>query len=162
MHTTLLGGLTPSAFMRRHWQKRARLIRQALPGFDGVLTRDELFALAGRDDVESRLVIRSGSARNAKWSLERGPFRRADLRKLPPANWTLLVQGVDLHLDAAAALLQRFAFIPYARLDDLMISYAVPGGGVGPHFDSYDVFLMQGPGRRRWRTSAQTDLWLRP
>jgi 50S ribosomal protein L16 3-hydroxylase len=161
MHNTLLGGLSPAAFMRRHWQKQALLIRQALPGFAGVVTKDELFALAARDDVESRLVMRSGKGRNAKWSLERGPFRRTKLRKLPPSGWTLLVQGVDLHVDAAAELLQRFAFIPYARLDDLMISYAVPGGGVGPHFDSYDVFLLQGTGRRRWQTSTQTDLTLR-
>src|SRR5688572_11178111 len=146
MRNTLLGGMTPDAFMRRHWQKRARLIRQAIPGFEGVVTRDVLFDLAARDDVESRLVIRSGGGRRAQWSLERGPFRKRDFRGLPPAGWTLVVQGVDLHVDAAAALLQRFAFIPYARLDDLMISYAVPGGGVGPHFDSYDVFLLQGPG----------------
>ena len=162
MQNTLLGGLAPAEFMRRHWQKSARLIRQAMPGFEGVVTRDELFALAARDDVESRLVQRAQKGGRAEWSLERGPFRRSDFRKLPPENWTLLVQGVDLHVDAASELLRRFAFIPYARLDDLMISYAVPGGGVGPHFDSYDVFLLQGPGRRRWRTSAQTDLALQP
>jgi 50S ribosomal protein L16 3-hydroxylase len=162
MHTTLLGGLTAAQFMRRHWQKKLRLMRQALPGFTGVVSRKSLFALAARDDVESRLVIREGTARSNNWSLMHGPFRTADFRALPATGWTLLVQGVDNHVDTASALLQRFDFIPFARLDDLMISYAVPGGGVGPHFDSYDVFLLQGPGQRRWRTSTQDDLTLRP
>ena len=162
MDTTLLGGLTPAQFMRRHWQKTAHLVRQAIPDFTGVLTRRELFALAGRDEVESRLVVKGGSAKKPLWSLEHGPFRPSDFRSLPATGWTLMVQGVDLHVDAAAALLQRFAFIPHARLDDLMITYAVPGGGVGPHFDSYDVFLLQGPGRRRWRISTQRDLTLVP
>ncbi len=114
--------------------------------------------LAQRDDVESRLVVRDG----ARWSLAHGPFRRADFRTLPARNWTLLMQGVNLHSMAADALLRRFAFVPYARLDDLMVSLAAPGGGVGPHFDSYDVFLLQGTGRRRWRYGRQTDLSLKP
>ena len=159
MDNRLLGGISPAQFMRRHWQKSPRLIRQALPRFEGILDRKALFVLAARDDVEARLVIREGSAKSS-WTLAHGPFRASDFRSLPATNWTLLVQGVDLHVDAAAALLQRFAFIPFARLDDLMISYAVPGGGVGPHFDSYDVFLLQGPGRRRWRVSTQDDLRL--
>ena len=162
MDNTLLGDLTPARFMRRHWQKTAHLVRQAIPAFSGVLTRRELFALAGRDEVESRLVIKGGSARKPAWSLQQGPFRAADFKSLPAAGWTLMVQGVDLHVDAAAALLQRFDFIPHARLDDLLITYAVPGGGVGPHCDSYDVFLLQGPGRRRWRISTQQDLRLSP
>src|SRR5258708_36151874 len=108
MHNTLLGGLSATQFMRRHWQKSARLIRQALPGFEGLVTRNELFALAARDDIESRLVIRGGGRRTANWSLRHGPFRAADFRALPAAGWTLLVQGVDLHIDAASALLQRF------------------------------------------------------
>jgi len=160
-NTTLLGGLATARFMRRHWQKSAHLARQALPGFPGIVNRRELFALAGRDDVESRVVVKSGAGAPT-WSLERGPFPLRFFKSLPPTNWTLLVQGLDLHLDAASALIRRFAFLPYARLDDLMVSYAVPGGGVGPHFDSYDVFLLQGPGRRRWRTSTQADLSLVP
>jgi len=123
-----------------------------------MFTREALFSLAGRDDIESRVVVRSGST----WSLEHGPFRRVHFRELPATGWTLLVQGVNLHSDAADALLRRFAFLPYARLDDLMVSYAVPGGGVGPHFDSYDVFLLQGHGRRRWRYGGQADLSLKP
>jgi 50S ribosomal protein L16 3-hydroxylase len=159
---TPFGGIPAAQFMRRHWQKSERLIRRAIPDFAGLVDRRALFALAGRDDVESRLIVKSGTSRTPRWSLEHGPFRLADFRSLPAADWTLLVQGLDLHLDAASRLLQRFDFISHARLDDLMLSYAVPGGGVGPHFDSYDVFLLQGPGRRLWRTSTQTDLTLVP
>ena len=132
-----LGGLSPGAFLRRHWQKRARLVRRALPGFTGPFSRDDLFTLACRDDVESRLVVHSG----ARWSADHGPFTRRALRSLPPRAWTLLVQGTNLVDARADALMRRFAFVPYARLDDLMVSYAVDGGGVGPHFDNYDVFL---------------------
>ncbi|MCC6870433.1 MAG: cupin domain-containing protein, partial [Burkholderiales bacterium] len=156
--TPLLGDRTPRAFLAGYWQRKALLVRAALPGFTGIFTRQELFALASRDDVESRLVVREG----AHYTLEHGPFRRADFKSLPARGWTLLVQGVNLHDDRADALLRRFAFVPYARLDDLMVSYAVPGGGVGPHFDSYDVFLLQGFGRRRWRYGRQRDLGLRP
>jgi 50S ribosomal protein L16 3-hydroxylase len=155
---TLLGGYAPPAFLRRYWQKEALLVRGAIPGFTGLFSRNELFALAGRDDVESRLVVRSRS----RWTMEHGPFRRADFKAMPATGWTLLVQGVNLHSDAADALLRRFAFLPYARLDDLMVSYAAPGGGVGPHFDSYDVFLLQGEGRRQWRYGRQAELSLKP
>ncbi|RFP79979.1 cupin domain-containing protein [Hydrogenophaga sp. SNF1] len=154
----LLGGLSPERFMRRHWQKKPLLIRQAIPGFQPPLARAALFELAGREGVESRLVEHA----RAGWRLRHGPFAR---RALPPQNrprWTLLVQGVDLHSDAAHALLQRFRFVPDARLDDLMVSWASEGGGVGPHFDSYDVFLLQATGRRRWRIGRQKDLSLRP
>jgi 50S ribosomal protein L16 3-hydroxylase len=155
--TALLGGLTPRQFMRRHWQKKPLLVRQAVPGLRPVLTRAQLFALAARDDVESRLVAREGRG----WRLQRGPFARRALPPLAQPNWTLLVQGVDLHDRAAHALLHRFAFVPAARLDDLMVSFATDGGGVGPHFDSYDVFLLQAEGRRRWRIGRQDDLALR-
>ena len=147
MDPALLGGATRGRFLQRYWQRRPILIRRAIAGFRGLLSTRELFALAARDDVESRLVLRE----RGRWSLAHGPFRRADFRALPKRNWTLLVQGVNLQLAAADALLRRFAFIPYSRLDDLLISHAVPGGGVGPHLDSYDVFLLQGEGRRRWR-----------
>src|SRR5512143_3674473 len=153
----LLGGHSPAAFLRRFWQKDALLVRNAVPGFAGMLPARELAALALRDDVESRLVVRDG----ARWSLAHGPFRRTDLRSLPARDWTLLVQGVNLHHAGADALLRRFAFVPLARLDDLMVSLAAPGGGVGPHFDSYDVFLLQGSGRRRWRYGRQRDLALK-
>jgi 50S ribosomal protein L16 3-hydroxylase len=152
----LLGGLTPQQFMRRHWQKKPLLVRQAFPAFEPLLAPRELFALAARDEVESRLVVRQG----ASWRLQRGPFARRALPPLKQAAWTLLVQGVDLHDPRAHELLHRFAFVPAARLDDLMISYATDGGGVGPHFDSYDVFLLQAQGQRRWRIGRQQDFTL--
>jgi 50S ribosomal protein L16 3-hydroxylase len=154
----LLGDQTPGRFLRRFWQKEAHLVRGALPGFTGIFTREQLFVLAGRDDVESRLVLRN----RGRWTLDHGPFRGTRLNALPATGWTLLVQGANLHSDAADALLRRFAFLPYARLDDLMVSFAAPGGGVGAHYDSYDVFLLQGEGRRRWRYGRQNDLTLKP
>jgi 50S ribosomal protein L16 3-hydroxylase len=154
----LLGGNTTHAFLRRYWHKEALLVTNALPGFTALLSRDELFALAARDDVQSRLVQR---VRN-RYTQDDGPFRRTVLERLPARNWTLLVQGVNLHVEAADALLRRFAFVPYARLDDLMVSYAAAGGGVGPHYDSYDVFLLQASGHRRWRYGHQRDLTLVP
>jgi len=162
MHTTvatpLLAGLSPQAFMRRHWQKKPLLIRQALPGAAAPLSRDELFALASHEAVESRLI----QHRAKGWTMRHGPFTRRQLPSLAQAGWTLLVQGVDLHVDAAHELLSRFRFVPDARLDDLMISFATDGGGVGPHFDSYDVFLLQVHGRRRWRVGRMTDATLQP
>lgn len=154
--STLLGGLTPAQFMKRHWQKKPLLVRQALPGFRPLLAPADLFALAGREEVESRVVARQGTS----WRLQRGPFQRRALPSTKRPGWTLLVQGVDLHEPAAHALLHGFSFVPAARLDDLMISYATDGGGVGPHFDSYDVFLLQAQGRRRWRIGRQRDLAL--
>jgi 50S ribosomal protein L16 3-hydroxylase len=153
----LLGGLAPAQFMRRYWQKKPLLVRQAIAQFAPPVLRADLFALAGQDGVESRLVQSIKSA----WKLRHGPFTRRSLPALQQPGWTLLVQGVDLHNDAVHALLQQFRFVPEARLDDLMISYATDTGGVGPHFDSYDVFLLQAHGRRRWRIGRQKDLTLR-
>jgi len=145
--TPLLGGLSPQRFMQRHWQKKPLLVRQALTMGRPFVGRVELFALAARDDVESRLVEHGA---DGAWRLRHGPFARRTLPALKQPRWSLLVQGLDLHLDAAHALLQRFRFVPDARLDDVMVSYASDRGGVGPHFDSYDVFLLQLQGRRRW------------
>ena len=153
---TLLGGLTPQQFMRRHWQKKPLLVRQALPGFKPILSRPELFALAAQEEVESRLVVQSASG----WRMKSGPFAPRSLPALNKPGWSLLVQGVEMHEAKAHALLQQFRFVPDARMDDLMISYASAGGGVGPHFDSYDVFLLQASGRRRWRIGKQTDFTL--
>ena len=133
--------------MRRHWQKAPLLVRGAVADAASIASPIEVRRLAARDGVESRLVLREGD----DWSLQHGPF---GARALPSARrpaWTLLVQGADLHLDAARALLDRYRFVPDARLDDVMLSYATDGGGVGPHVDSYDVFLLQVRGRRRWR-----------
>ena len=154
----LLGGLTPRQFMSRHWQKKPLLVRAALPGFRPLLERSELFALAARQGVESRLVARAGK----HWEMRPGPFARRALPPLSQPAWTLLVQGADLHEPRAHDLLRQFRFVPEARLDDLMISYASDGGGVGPHFDSYDVFLLQAQGRRRWRIGRAKDLTLLP
>jgi 50S ribosomal protein L16 3-hydroxylase len=154
----LLGGLAKVAFMRDYWQKKPLLIRGAIPDFEPPLSADEVLELAGRDEAESRLVKRAAG----KWTLDHGPFSRAALKRLPPRDWTLLVQDTQHFSPTAAALLRQFNFIPHARVDDVMVSLAAPGGGVGPHFDSYDVFLLQGPGRRRWRISAQDDLTLKP
>ena len=152
----LLAGLTPAQFMRRHWQKKPLLVRQAIPGFQPFLSRAALFKLAASEQVESRLIAQQDKG----WSLKKGPFAPKTLPPLSKAGWTLLVQGVDLHESAGHALLQQFRFVPDARLDDLMISFATPGGGVGPHFDSYDVFLFQASGRRRWKIGLQKDFTL--
>lgn len=143
--------------MRRYWQKQPLLIRQAFPGVVPPVTRAELFALAADEEVESRLIEREGDT----WRLRQGPFARRQFPGVRQPAWTLLVQGVDLHVDAAHELLTRFRFVPDARLDDLMVSYATDGGGVGPHMDSYDVFLLQVHGRRRWRISKPYDGVLR-
>jgi 50S ribosomal protein L16 3-hydroxylase len=149
----VLGPLDLDVFLRRHWQKSPVLIRGAVPDAPDMIDRANLFSLARRDDVESRCVTRRGR----RWELAHGPFDARTLARRPARNWTILVQGVNLWHAAADAMLSRFDFIPRARLDDLMVSYAVPGGGVGPHLDSYDVFLLQGHGRRRWRISGVGD-----
>jgi 50S ribosomal protein L16 3-hydroxylase len=154
----LLGDLSPAQFMRRYWQKKPLLIRGAVPAMVPPIGRAELFDLAAQEGVESRLIQRG--AKDKGWSLRHGPFAR---RALPPASragWTLLVQGVDLHHHGIHELLRQFRFLPDARLDDLMISYASDQGGVGAHFDSYDVFLLQAAGRRRWAIGRQPDMRL--
>ena len=152
----LLGGLSPQQFMKRHWQKKPLLVRQAIPGFKPLLERAALFELAAGEAVESRLLSQGAKG----WQFRRGPFKRRALPPLKTPDWTLLVQGVDLHDEAVHRLMQQFRFVPDARLDDVMISYATDGGGVGPHFDSYDVFLLQAHGQRRWRIGRQKDLRL--
>lgn len=163
---SLLGGLSPQTFMRRHWQKKPLLIRQAMPGVRPPVTRAEMFELAGQDDVESRLIVQGGKGSGKKaepqWALHHGPITRNRVPKLTQPRWTLLVQGLDLHVPAAHDILRQFRFVPDARVDDLMISYASDGGGVGPHYDSYDVFLLQVHGRRRWRVGRIQDPALVP
>jgi 50S ribosomal protein L16 3-hydroxylase len=158
----LLGGLSPATFMRRHWQKKPLVIRQAIPGFKPLLDRPALLAMAGQEAVESRLVVQARPGKAEAWRFRHGPFDKKSLPPFKQPGWTLLVQGVDLHNDTVHALMNQFRFVPDARLDDLMISYATDGGGVGPHFDSYDVFLLQAHGRRRWRIGRQKDLGLVP
>ncbi len=156
---TLLGGLTAAQFMKRHWQRKPLLVRGAVPGLSSLVPTARLIELAGRDDVESRLIARQARGR---WQMKRGPLAPQDIPSPRSKRWTLLVQGMDLHEPAIHALMQQFRFVPEARLDDVMISHATDGGGVGPHFDSYDVFLLQAHGRRRWRIGRQKDLDLQP
>jgi 50S ribosomal protein L16 3-hydroxylase len=147
--------------MRTHWQKKFLLVRQAIPNFKPLLARTDLFQFASSQDVQSRLVVQDRKLRNG-WHLRQGPFERRALPALKQPGWTLLVQGADLQSDDVHDLMNQFRFVPDARMDDLMISYATDQGGVGPHFDSYDVFLLQAHGSRRWRIGRQKDLSLQP
>ena len=162
----LLGQMSPQKFMKTHWHKKPLLVRGAIPAFalsaqmgeplTSPISRDGLFKIAGNDIEQSRLI------QSEPWSFIGGPFKKKELPALNTPNWTLLLQGMEARHPAAAKILSWFRFIPDARLDDLMISIAGAGGGVGPHFDSYDVFLIQMAGRRRWQISAQKDLSLNP
>ena len=158
MKLAMLNGLSAHQFLSEYWQKKPLLIRNAFPGFKDFVSFDSLQALAQRDDVLSRLV----TERDGDWSVKQGPLRSSDFRGLKRAHWSLLVQGIDQLLPAGKALISQFNFIPHARLDDLMISFAPKEGGVGPHFDSYDVFLLQGQGHKRWQVSQQQDHSLIP
>jgi len=148
-----LGGLAPQAFLEKHWQKQPLLVRGAVPGIGAPLATDALFALACEPRVISRLI--AAPRGDASWNLRRGPFEARDLEALPPDGWTLLIQEADRHVAACASLLERFRFVPNWRVDDVMLSYATDGGGVGPHLDRYDVFLIQAQGRRRWRIGGE-------
>ena len=154
----LLGGLTAKQFLSQFWQRKPLLVRSAIVDFKGPVQAPELFALASRPDIESRIVRRE----RGRWKVSEGPFSRADLVRMPRSGWTILVQGLNLEVPAADGLMHRFRFLPHARLDDVMVSYASTGGGVGPHFDSYDVFLLQGEGRRRWRIARRYDAAIEP
>jgi 50S ribosomal protein L16 3-hydroxylase len=153
IESSILGTLSSKKFLQDYWQKKPLLIRQAFHKFNGLLDQFQLFTLACTEDAQSRLVTQ----RHGQWQVQHGPFNATKFNNMGKNKWTILVQGVNQHLPSATALLQNFNFIPHARLDDLMVSYAPTGGGVGPHFDSYDVFLLQGSGYRRWQISAQQD-----
>lgn len=148
-----LGGLSPRAFLRDHWQKTPLVVRGAVPDAASLVSPDDLKALATRPDAVSRLILESGGA--YPWELRHGPFTARELRRLGPQGWALLVQEVDRFVPAARALLDRaLGFLPRWRVDDVMVSLAPAGGGVGAHIDHYDVFLLQGKGRRRWRIGS--------
>ena len=147
---SLFGKLTARQFLRGYWQKKPLLIRQAMPDFVSPLSPEALAGLACEEEVESRIITNSNNAQ-CPWQLRNGPFTENDFTTLPDKDWTLLVQDCQRYDEQIAALLKHFDFIPRWRLDDIMISYATPGGSVGPHIDQYDVFLIQGMGERRWQ-----------
>ena len=153
-----LGDLSVEVFLRDYWQKKPLLVRNAIAKFKAPLGKSDVLTLARREEAESRLITRRGSA----WQIEHGPFSPNSFRQPKDVLWTVLVQDVQHFSFEAHELLAKFNFIPRARIDDLMVSYAVTGAGVGAHFDSYDVFLLQGAGRRRWQISQQSDLRLKP
>ncbi|MBK5265386.1 MAG: cupin domain-containing protein [Alphaproteobacteria bacterium] len=140
-------------FLRDYWQKKPLLIRNPWTLWSNPLGPDELAGLACEDDVEARLVTQSRTA----WEAEHGPFPESRFSQLGKKPWTLLVQAVDTQVPGVAALIDPFRFIPNWRIDDVMVSYATDGGGVGPHYDQYDVFLIQGLGKRRWQVGARCD-----
>ena len=148
-------GMPPARFLRDYWQKRPLLIRGAFPQFHNAITPEDLAGLACEETALARIVLRD--ARRGRCTLRSGPFKESDFAKLPKSHWTLLVQDVDKWDADVAALLDEFTFLPAWRIDDIMVSYATDGGGVGAHVDNYDVFLVQGRGRRRWKISTDAN-----
>jgi 50S ribosomal protein L16 3-hydroxylase len=151
----ILGDISAEKFLAEYWQKKPLLIRHALPDFESPISPDELAGLSLEEEIESRLVIEEG--KEGPWQALHGPFNDETFSQLPEKKWTLLIQGANLWLPEAESLLDHFTFIPPWRLDDVMISYAPEGGSVGPHYDYYDVFLIQGLGQRRWQVGPVCD-----
>lgn len=149
---TQLGELSTEEFLSDYWQQKPLLIRQAFTNFQSPLSSDELAGLACDTDT-ARLVLEKGGT--SPWEVRHGPLRKKDFAKLPASHWTLLVNDIEKLLPEFAEIIEPFRFIPDWRIDDLMISYAVDGGSVGPHVDAYDVFLLQAHGQRRWQISSQ-------
>lgn len=152
MPLTQLGHISTVDFIRDYWQQKPLLIRQALPGYESPISPDELAGLALEDEVESRIILEHGKS---PWELRRGPFKEQEFARLPKDKWTLLIQAADHYVPEVADLLDQFRFIPSWRLDDIMISYATDGGSVGPHYDQYDVFLLQAGGQRHWQVGQR-------
>jgi 50S ribosomal protein L16 3-hydroxylase len=148
----VFGSVSPSQFLEVYWQRTPLLFESALPGYASPITPDELAGLACEEEVESRIVLGHVGSR---FRLEHGPFEEERFERLPKRDWTLLVQDVDKHVPEVARLLERFRALPDWRIDDIMVSFAAPGGSVGPHVDQYDVFLLQAQGRRRWQLSER-------
>ncbi|XOZ34073.1 JmjC domain-containing protein [Halomonadaceae bacterium KBTZ08] len=152
---SVLGETSIETFLQDYWQKKPLIIRNAFPGIQSPVSVDELAGLACEEAVESRLVFEEENGK--PWQLHSGPFEASYLQSLPEKDWTLLVQGLDHWVPEAADLLDHFRFIPNWRLDDIMASFAPVGGSVGPHFDRYDVFLLQTIGQRRWKLGGVHD-----
>lgn len=149
-----LGGLSAEEFLRDYWQKKPLVVRGAFPELAYRLSPEDLMELAQEEGVEARIVLEQGKT---PWELLKGPFTAKALKQMPATHWTLLVQAVDHYLPELADYLDHFSFIPNWRIDDIMVSYAPEGGSVGPHYDLYDVFLIQGIGQRRWQLGQQCD-----
>ena len=150
----ILGGISAEVFLRDYWQKKPLLIRKAIPDFVSPLDGNDLAGLSLEDMVESRIVLEHGAI---PWELKQGPFDDDTYSTLPERDWTLLVQAVDQFSPDVAEVLENFKFLPNWRIDDVMISFAVPGGNVGPHYDNYDVFLLQAEGKRQWKVGQMCD-----
>lgn len=150
----ILGGISAEVFLRDYWQKKPLLIRQAIPNFESPLEGNDLAGLSLEEIVESRIVLEHGET---PWQLKHGPFNDETYNTLPERDWTLLVQAVDQFSPEVAEVLEHFRFLPNWRIDDVMISFAVPGGSVGPHYDNYDVFLLQAEGQRKWKIGQMCD-----
>src|SRR3990167_8152 len=150
----ILGGRAPDAFLRDYWQKKPLLIRNAFPDIEGLLEPDELAGLALEEEIESRIIIERSPV---DWELRHGPFTEKTFKTLPQTHWTLLIQALDHYVPQIADLLEHFDFVPNWRIDDIMASFAPFGGSVGPHYDYYDVFLIQAHGQRRWQLGQTCD-----
>jgi len=149
--THILGKTSVDDFLKNYWQKKPLLIKNAIPNFVSPITESDLFIIAQNEEAVSRLI----EHKQGIWQVKYGPFKKSDLPKKTNIPWTILVQNINHYFPFAESFLNLFKFIPYARLDDLMISYATKKGSVGPHFDSYDVFLFQAQGAREWKISDQ-------
>jgi len=147
----ILGKISNDVFLKKYWQKKSLLIRDAIKNFKSPITEKDLFRIAQNENAISRLI----EFKRGIWQVKYGPFKKLDLPKKINTPWTILVQNMNHHLPFAESFLNLFKFIPYARLDDLMVSFATKKGSVGPHFDSYDVFLFQAKGEREWKISEQ-------
>lgn len=154
---SLLGGLSRQQFLDEYWQKKPLLVRQAIPDAQGLSNPDELAGLSLEDEIESRILIGAEKGKQSQWQLKHGPFNDEIYHSLPENEWTLLVQAVNFYLPQFTPLVSQFDFLPKWRIDDVMASYAAPGGSVGPHFDNYDVFLIQGQGKRHWKIGQLCD-----
>jgi len=155
MHNSdsILSNITPDIFLKKYWQQKPLLIPDAITDYSCPISADEMAGLACESEVESRIILEHDG--DYPWQCKHGPFEEVIFSKLPETHWTLLLQSCNLHVPAFAQLLEQFRFIPDWRVDDIMVSYAAPGGSVGPHTDNYDVFLLQAQGKRHWSISTK-------
>ena len=149
MNTLNWGKLTPETFLKEYWQKKPLLIKGAFKDFVDPISADELAGLAMEQEIQSRIIAKSLVADKTAWQVAHGPFENFD--QFGESDWTLLVQAVNNFSPDSHALLNNFNFVPSWRLDDVMVSFSTQNGGVGAHLDQYDVFIIQGSGKRHWQ-----------